>query len=243
MNALAPAPAPVTETPPARRLPAPLVPRVDDTCLETLMQASVWPALPKTLGFQLGQSWLPNREAAFRPGAVWLAATDNALLVCADLTDDCVRTFARADNQPIWDLGDAFEFFLQPAGCASYFEFQIAPNGCLLQLRYPRDGDPRKYGIESYIVHTRRLIDFQVAPRRNGWRVALRLPVAPLLAFSLEPLGENWRLAFCRYDYDIAGRFTLSSSAPLTRPDFHRQQEWSPVHVPGGFPPAPRASA
>ncbi|MST93671.1 MAG: hypothetical protein EXS33_00090 [Pedosphaera sp.] len=74
-------------------------------------------------------------------------------------------------------------------------------------------------------MHARRLIDFRVRQRNGGWRVVLRLPVAHLLAFSLEPIRENWRLAFCRYDYDIAGRFTLSSSTHFTRPNFHRQQE------------------
>lgn len=133
MNALAQVP--VAERNHPRKLPAPVIPRVDDICLDNLMQAPSGPQ-PKTMGFQLGQSWLPSREPAFRPGTVWLAATDNTLMVCADLTDDCVRTFAYAANQPMWDLGDTFCFFLQSAGCERYFEFQIAPKGSLPQLRH-----------------------------------------------------------------------------------------------------------
>jgi hypothetical protein len=214
------------------------VPRVAETPMDALLDATPWSSAASELAFDFGQSWLDAPEPGLSPGTASLAASGDALLIRADLVDTCVRTFAQADHEPLWDLGDVFEVFLQPFGYEGYFEFEISPRGHLLQLRYPRSSSPREHGIQDYIVRARRLVDFRVSGREGGWRVALRVPVAPLLAFSADRRGEGWRVAFCRYDYDANGDHRLSSTAPLTRPDFHRMHEWHVVRVPGGFSPA-----
>src|SRR5438309_863559 len=39
--------------------------------------------------------------------------------------------------------------------------------------------------------------------------------------------GAKWRFAFCRYDYSVGfDRAELSSTAPLTRSDFHRYEDY-----------------
>ena len=40
-------------------------------------------------------------------------------------------------------------------------------------------------------------------------------------------MGDKWRFALCRYDYSVYHeRPELSSTAPLTFPDFHRYEDY-----------------
>lgn len=185
----------------------------------------------------LGQSWKPAPEADHRPGHVWLAAAHDRLLVMAELPDLGILTSATADHQHLWELGDVFEILIQALPGSGYFEFQIAPNGCLLQLRYPQSGLPLAQGIEQY-VWREPCVDRAVArdEAASVWRVAAAIPARPLLDWSEGSTGSHWRAAFCRYDYADAEHFVLSSTAPLAAPSFHRLDEWNILDVPGGFP-------
>lgn len=214
-----------------------VLPRVSETELARGLDAPHWPACPAR-PIVLQQCWLPMPQRAFQPGTVWLAATEDALLVFARLTGSAARTAATADNQWLWELGDVFEIFVQSYGGDGYFEFQIAPNGRLLQLHYPSAGAPRHEGLARYL-RSDRLLEFAThhdAAARE-WRIAARLPIAHLLPARTLAGAAEWRLACCRYDYAADGSFVLSSTAPLSRPDFHRIGEWSRLSIPGGFPP------
>ena len=228
--------------PPAAPGESPLVvPRGPDVDLARAVEAAAdhWPPVPVAC-LELRQAWLPQSEPALRPGRVSLAATECALLVFAELTDDCIHTLATADHEPLWERGDVFEIFLQSFGAEQYFELQIAPSGHRLHLHYPWIGAMRANGIAPYI-QCDRAIEFtaRVEPARARWRVAARIPIAPLMPRHPRSDGAEWRAAFCRYDYDAAGQFFLSSTAALTRPDFHRIGEWSLLSIPGGFPARP----
>jgi hypothetical protein len=211
------------------------VPRVRDMSPVEATRAKDWPPMPAAV-YLLQQTWRHMPEPAYRQGLVWLAATDFALLVCAQLSDDYICTSAAKDHEYLWELGDAFEIFLHQEGTTAYSEFQIAPNGKSLELSYPHLDSTRHDGIEPYIVRGRPLDSAIAVDHANRqWRVALKLPLDALPAVDLGRPSENWRIAFCRYDYAADGRFCLTSSAPLTKPGFHRIHEWSVIHVPGGF--------
>ncbi|MEO6246312.1 MAG: hypothetical protein ABIQ12_12835 [Opitutaceae bacterium] len=211
------------------------VPRVAEIDLAAALSLPGWPPTAAAT-LALHQGWSPKAEAEFRAGQVWLAATRDALLVFAELSGLPRGTTATADHERLWERGDVFEIFLQAFDAGEYFEFQIAPNGCLLQLHYPEAGAPRNAGIERY-VRRDRLLDAAQAINlgANYWRLAVRVPTGPLLREQLRISGAEWRVAFCRYDYRDDGRFDLSSTAALTRADFHRIGEWSRASVPGGF--------
>ena len=212
------------------------LPRVADVELEGAVADTTWPPAATT-ALALGQNWLTEPELAFRPGSVGLATTERALLVFAELTDEHIHTTVKGDHEPIYERGDVFEIFLQSFGAEAYFEFQIAPNGHRLQLHYPWIGAVRANGIERYIRRDRLFdVAVRVDPANARWRIAVRVPVGPLLPRRSRDRGAEWRAAFCRYDYDAAGQFCLSSTAALTRPDFHRIGEWSRVSVADGFP-------
>ncbi len=212
------------------------LPRVSEMDLARALEVPRWPPSAGA-PFVLQQRWRPMLEPAFRIGTVWFAATAEALLIFAHLVDDDIRTAAQSDHDPIWELGDAFEIFVQAFGGGEYFEFQIAPNGRVLQLRYPHVGAARENGIDAYI-HREPLIEAAVRanPVDGWWRVAARLPVARLLPKSPRLRGDAWRIAACRYDATDEGRATISSTAAFSRPDFHRVGEWSLAMVSEGFP-------
>ena len=155
---------PTPSTPPPAALgESPLVvPRGPDVDLARTVEAGAdhWPPVP-VARLELRQAWLPQPEAALRPGHVGLAATAGALLVFAELTDDCIHTLATADHEPLWERGDVFEIFLQSFGADQYFELQIAPLGHRLHLHYPRSGAVRAHGIAPYIQRDR-AIEFTV---------------------------------------------------------------------------------
>lgn len=213
-----------------------VLPRVSDIELAQGIDAPLWPVCPAR-PIVLQQCWLPMPQRSFQPGTAWLAATDDALLVFAKLTGSAARATATEDNQWLWELGDVFEIFVQSYGGDGYFEFQIAPNGRLLQLHYPFASAPRQNGIDQYL-RSDRLIQF--ASHHNAttreWRIAARLPIPNILPPRKIAEGAEWRMACCRYDYAADGSFVLSSTAQLSRPDFHRIGEWSRISIPGGFP-------
>lgn len=213
-----------------------VLPRVSDTELARGIDAPQWPLCPAR-PIVLQQCWLPMPQRTFQPGTVWLAATDDALLVFAKLTGSDARTTATENNQWLWELGDVFEIFVQSYGGDAYFEFQIAPNGRLLQLHYPSASASRQNGLHPYL-RSDRLIEFvshHDATTRE-WRVAARIPISNILPPRKIAEGAEWRMACCRYDYGTDGSFVLSSTAQLSRPDFHRIGEWSRISIPGGFP-------
>ncbi|MES2693358.1 MAG: carbohydrate-binding family 9-like protein [Verrucomicrobiota bacterium] len=227
---VSPLPPPASGTTPLR------LPRVADVDLARAVEGAEWPPVSAAT-LPLRQNWLPQTEPAFLPGTVALAASEQALLVFADLTDESIQTTATADQEPLWERGDVFEIFLQSYGAELYLEFQIAPNGRRLHLLYPGLGFSRSAGLEPYIRRDRS-IDFalKLDPANSRWRIAARIPMAPLVPARPRLNGQEWRMAFCRYDYDAAGQFCLSSTAPLTKPSFHRIGEWSRITIPGGFP-------
>lgn len=214
-----------------------VLPRVSTRELAQGIDAPEWPACAAR-PIVLQQCWLPMPQRTFQPGTVWLAATGDALLIFAKLTGSSARTTATVDNQWLWELGDVFEIFVQSYGGDSYFEFQIAPNGRLLQLHYPSACAPRQDGVSQYL-RSDRLIEFAShhEAKTQEWRIAVRLPVSNLLPPRKVAEGAEWRMACCRYDYAADGSFVLSSTAHLSRPDFHRIGEWSRISIPGGFPP------
>ncbi len=230
---------PTTETlavtDPAPQSPLLVLPRVGEIDLDRSFDEDLWPPV-SCAGLVLHQSWLAMPEPGFQTATAWFAATPDSLVFFAEISDRSIGTAVTQDHEHVWELGDAFEIFLQPYGGDGYHEFQIAPNGRLLQLRYPAVGAPRDDGIVHYIYRAPLLeVRVRVEPDHERWRVAARLPVVPLLQGQARLNGEQWRVAFCRYDYYAGDRFRLSSSAFLTRPNFHRVGEWDRMIVPGGF--------
>ena len=64
--------------------------------------------------------------------------------------------------------------------------------------------------------------------RDEGWTVEGRIPWKAFAATGGRPApGAKWKFALCRYDYSVTLEHPeTSSTAPLTRMDFHRYEDY-----------------
>jgi hypothetical protein len=114
------------------------------------------------------------------------------------------------------------ELFLQKEGEESYREYQVAPNGFTLALRYPdltgvasvRSGER---DLADYLTHE--IPEVSVSFTKEGWRVLLIVPL------NLKS-GESFRVSCCRYDHSGGRAPVISSTSLYLVRDFHRPREW-----------------
>jgi hypothetical protein len=188
---------------------------------ETSVQAA-FAALP-ALDFE--QRWRPTSDTRFKPGQVKVGRRESGLWALAEMEDEDIFNLADRHNQPTWELGDAFEVFMQQEGERSYTEVHVTPENYRLHLRFPdetvigkvRAGEQRH---ADYFEDTDLLVSHTwLHKQENVWRALVKLPcvVSP---------GGQWRLSFCRYDATHGASPVAASTSPHTVADFHRPSEW-----------------
>ena len=174
------------------------------------------------LRLPLTQSWLPEPEPGFLPGTAAFSWADGQLRLCTDLADEEVITAASSHGQRLWELGDVAELFVQRVGEESYREYQVAPNGFTLALRYPDLS-----GVAAVRSGKRPLNDFliqetpevSVTRTETGWKAVLAVPLPACR-------GDLFRVSCCRYDHLPERSPVISSTSPHPVRDFHRPQDW-----------------
>ena len=69
----------------------------------------------------------------------------------------------------------------------------------------------------------------------ESWTVEGRIPWSAFALTGGKPKpGDEWLFALCRYDYGPKGTEpTLMSSAPLTKPSFHRYEDYGKLRFEG----------
>ena len=176
------------------------------------------------------QAWrgAAGAETRFHPGQVRVGWQGDELLAWAQLATSApagATSRANADQQWLWTLGDVFEVFVGGIRTPAYQEYQLSPTGHRLQLDYPRgvpascmaDLPPHRFFAERL-----RMSQWSTP---TMWRVFARVVIAGAEG-SL--LGRQIDACFGRYDYqgNGDGEPVLSSTAPLTAPNFHLRPEW-----------------
>ncbi|MDE3066623.1 MAG: carbohydrate-binding family 9-like protein [Verrucomicrobiota bacterium] len=192
-------------------------------------------AFERAVPCPLGQAWLKKTEVGFAPAVVRTGWRDQSLLVFAELRDADIFTRAKAHGERLWELSDAFEIFLRPAGRRGYVEFQVAPNNLRLQLRFAdaravararKTGslEDARMGGDAFRSRT------WLRPKAGRWFVFAEIPAASVCGRP-EPLpGSEWFFSFSRYDYTRGCEEpVISSTSPHARPDFHRRHEWGVI--------------
>lgn len=180
----------------------------------------------------MDQSWRREIETDFAPATVWTGWREETLFVFAELSDADAFTSATGPNQRLWELGDSFEIFLRPENQIAYTELQIAPNNQRLHLRFAnaealehaRKTNSLAHALAPEIGFKSRI---WIRPEMRRWYVLAEIPATIINDHPDALAGTTWHCSFCRYDY-TRGRSqpVISSTSPLTRPDFHRQAEW-----------------
>lgn len=159
----------------------------------------------------------------------------NYLYFVADIEDYDLYADIDKPNGMTW-LNDVFEIFLKPdAQKTPYYEFQVNAANTPLELFLPSRGAGgyRRFigkttiGLES-MVRRRGTLN-NVDDKDAGWTVEGRIPWKGFGPTGGRPEpGTKWKFALCRYDYSwTLEQPELTSTAPLTRADFHRYEDYS----------------
>ncbi|MFM8891683.1 MAG: sugar-binding protein, partial [Planctomycetia bacterium] len=184
--------------------------------------------------------WLPGdasgkpRRPAKATRAKLLWDRDN-LYVSADLDDADLFADVEDHDGQTWD-NDVFEVFLKPAvDKPAYYEFQVNARNTQFDCFIPRRGHMTRFkrlhdfGIESAVTLRGTLADW--TDTDEGWSVEMRIPWSGFMHTGGRPEpGDQWRFALCRYDYDVGReKPDLSTTAPLSRVDFHLHEDYAPL--------------
>jgi hypothetical protein len=179
------------------------------------------------------QPWRMVTEACWQDGTVRIGWHSNRFLYLATLTDSHLVATATRDNQFLWQLGDVLEVFAGIEGGSGYIEYHTDPQGKALQLRWPNDA------TFAGVTEIAQVADFIVTDNASlarvrwinaGWQIYGEIPVTSLPGGRGPLAGQSWQINFGRYDYqDLNAPPVLSSISPLTKPSFHRRQEWRTI--------------
>ena len=150
------------------------------------------------------------------------------------MEDQDLFALEKEPNGHTWE-DDVFELFFKPSPTRlGYYEFQVNALNTPLEMYLPSRGAGGyrrfaplgKLGMES-VVKLRGTLN-NPADRDKGWIVEGRIPWSAFKAAGGRPKpGDKWKFALCRYDYSVAlEQPELSSTAPLTVPNFHHYEDY-----------------
>ena len=179
---------------------------------------------------EFGQAWLPQPEADFQPGSVWMGVQGDDLVSYAVMRDDQPANRATRWDDPTWMTGDVLELFFHAEGRPGYFEFHVTPENVRLQLFFPSSAAFREgRGHRHWAIQESRFESVaRVNAERTQWEVALRIKLALVLDEPRTDGSRRFRFSFSRYDYQPGRKKpVVSATTPLSRPDFHNIPEWS----------------
>jgi hypothetical protein len=156
------------------------------------------------------------------------------LYFCAEMEDVDLYADVKDRNGMTW-TNDVFELFFKPsADSLAYYEIQVNAADTPLELFLPSRGAGgwqrfaplTDFGME-HVVQLRGTLN-DMKDRDRGWTVEGRIPWKAFAPSGGRPQpGAKWRFALCRYDYAVTLESPeLSSTAPLTKPDFHRYEDY-----------------
>lgn len=200
------------------------------------LDEAVWGRAQVMENFQMG--WLADGQrtppTATKARFLW----DNEYLYfAAEMEDTDVSAKITEHDGKLWSE-DVFELFFKPAtDQPGYYEFQVNPQNTQLDMFLPARGAG---GYEKYVRE--REFHWTTAVRVHGtlnkpgdtdqgWTVEGRIPWSDFQPTGGKPAaGDIWLHALCRYDYSVSfAEPALSSNAPLTKPSFHRYEDYQPV--------------
>lgn len=200
------------------------------------LDEKVWSAAPVIDRFPAFWAGVEGGKAT-RARLLW---DDRAFYFAAEMDDSELRSFGTRRNDRIWE-GDVFEVFLKPSrDRPEYYEFQVNPRSVILELAFPERGFDfatlaarPPLGMTAVAV-CQGTVD-QTGDRDRGWTVEGRIPWSVFAPSGGRPAaGSVWSFALCRYDYGPPEtKPVTTSSAPLTRPSFHRYEDYGKLRFQG----------
>lgn len=182
----------------------------------------------------------PAREprSATRARLLW---DDEHLYFFAEMSDRDLYADITEHQGELW-YNDVFELFFKPAaGKLAYYEFEVNAANATLELAipargaggYPRFKRTTRVEMKTAVTLDGSLNDWHDHDR--GWTVEGRFRWRDFAETGGAPKpGDAWAFNLCRYDYSVDFEAPeLTCVAPLTRPDYHRYEEFVPLRFAG----------
>lgn len=186
-------------------------------------------------GLSLRQHWLEKTDETFRPATVHMASDPQFWVGYVLLKDDQIFNAAQKKGDRTWETGDVFEIFIQREDQKNYWEIHITPENFQLILQLPPAEERKNATIDDLLEnYWKENINLEStvwkSPDLQQWEITWRIPWKTFGEGN--PHDFQYQIAFCRYDYPTPnGTPILSSSAPLTKPNFHRISEWQQFSI------------
>ena len=183
---------------------------------------------------------------AYTPTTARLLWDDEYLYFHAEMKDvDLYADIAEHDGET-W-LNDVFELFFKPSPDAlGYYELQVNPANTTMDVYMSSRGSggfrrwvsAHQFGWETAVKLDGTLDNGKSSNGDDddaGWSAEGRIPWSDFAPTGGRPaVGAIWRFALCRYDYSKAfAEPQLSSTAGLTRVDFHHYEDYSELEFAG----------
>jgi hypothetical protein len=189
---------------------------------------------------QMIQAWRPEVSRRFAPASVRVGWRKDCLLVFAELADHDIYSYATGVNQRVWELGDAFEIYLRPAGQSHYIQLDITPNNHWTQLRITsaealRRAQTANEFAELVLPGNWFRTATWLLPEEERWFVYAAIPALAVCGRAGLNAKDKWNFSFSRYDYTHGEMEpVISSTSPHAQANFHRQQEWGVIQFERG---------
>ncbi len=179
--------------------------------------------------------WLEKPRPAKTKTKAKLLWDREFLYFFADMEDADLFADIKEHNGHLWN-NDVFELFFKPADDKpGYYEFQVNAAGAVLDCFFPRRNaggfdrfkNDSRFHVEAKVNLRGTLNDW--TDKDDGWSVEGKIPWTDFVKTGGRPEpGAKWKFALCRYDYSIAFEGPETSTcAPLTKPSFHRFEDYA----------------
>ncbi|QVL30928.1 PQQ-dependent sugar dehydrogenase [Telmatocola sphagniphila] len=139
-------------------------------------------------------------------------------------------------------FNDVFELFLKPdEKKPGYYEFQVNAANTIFDCYFPERGKGNFDQIkkaDTFHIDAKVKLDGTLNKRDDkdkGWVVEGRIPWSDFAKSGGRPeVNAIWKTNLSRYDYNIHWKEPdTSSAAPLTKPDFHRYEDFADLKFTG----------
>jgi hypothetical protein len=174
------------------------------------------------------------------PTVAKLLWDDKYLYFYCDMQDDDLYADVTEHDGNTWE-NDVFELFFRPDPAKlPYYEFEVSVANTKFDMFTPSRGSghlrrwlkARNFGWETAVKPRGKLNTSDISiEKADGWSVEGRFPWSDFAATGGKPAaGSVWHFALCRYDYSRSYLDAeLTCTAPLTQPNFHRIEDYTPL--------------
>ena len=191
---------------------------------------------------RFGMAWMAEPREPKTSTTARLLWDRDFLYFFAEMEDTDLYADELEDDGDLW-LNDVFELFFKPSPKhPGYYEFQVNPSGAVLDMFLPRrsaGGLKRFIRGQDFHVEAKVKLDGTMnvwSDTDKGWTVEGRIPWSDFHKTGGRPApDEVWTFHLARYDYsvDLDNGVDSSSTALISKYNFHWHEDYDPIRFVG----------